>query len=70
MADPVFHKSRHNEFPMEHRSHICEKARPTTLNLLDSMQRVIICLLNDPILSVKLTFLAHICAVENLSFLY
>ena len=51
-------------------SHVWGAAPPTTLNILDSVQRRAIRLINDPALTDKLPSLSHRRAVGDLSLFY
>ena len=55
---------------LEYCSHVWGAAPPTTLNILDSVQRRAIRLINDPALTDRLPSLAHRRAVGDLSLFY
>ena len=55
---------------LEYCSHIWGAAPPTTLKILDSIQRRSIRLINDPTLTATLPILAHRLAVGDLSLFY
>nr|CAH7767609.1 unnamed protein product [Callosobruchus chinensis] len=55
---------------LEYCSHIWGAAAPTTLSILDAVQRRAIRLIGDPILTCHLQPLSHRCAVDDLSLFY
>jgi reverse transcriptase-like protein len=56
--------------PLEYCSHIWGMASPTTLSILDSIQRRAVRLINDPSLTERLPSLAHRRPVGDLSLFY
>ena len=55
---------------LEYRSHVWGAAPPSTLSILDSIQRKAIRLIDDPVLTGRLPSLAHRRAVGGLSLFY
>nr|CAH7717647.1 unnamed protein product [Callosobruchus chinensis] len=55
---------------LEYCSHICRAAAPTTMSVLDAVQRRTIRFIGDPTLTCHLQLLSHRSAVGDLSLFY